>query len=131
MVYIKPYPNGMSLGTVLNELSKLNSLGADYEVSEFNEIMVSVKCLIKPETSIILAPNVFYDLFNKNGAHIAGYEVCLSYDRKFLRFYINGSVILDVDYQVNSNYIYPKGRKLEIIEKLSQDFFDNPRFLSL
>lgn len=130
MMYIKPFPSGISAGMALDALSRLNSLKADYEMSVTNEIMVSVRCFLKPEMSNILVPNVFYDLYNKNGSPVTDLTVCLNYDRRYLRFYVYGHILLDIDYQDGSHFVYPEWRKPETIKELSRDIFGDPDFLT-
>ena len=120
----------MSAGMALDALSRLNSLRADYEMSVTNEIMVSVRCFLNPEMSNILVPNVFYGLYNKNGSPVTDLTICLNYDRRYLRFYVYGHILLDIDYQDGSHFVYPEWRKPETIKELSQDIFGDPDFLT-
>ena len=120
----------MSTDMALEALLKLNSLGAEYEVSVSNEIMVSVRCLIKPEISTILVPNVYYGLFNEYGTPIVDCDICLRYDRRFLKFHIHGSTVLEIDYQDGSYFIFPEWKKSGILEELGYKFFNDLNFLS-
>lgn len=120
----------MGPSMALDAISRLNSIGADYEVSVTNEIMVSARCLSRPETSIVLVPNVYYDLYNEHGSPMADCTVCLNYERRYLKFYAHGHIVLDIDYQDGTHFVYPEWKKPGTIKELSRDIFGDPDFLS-
>jgi hypothetical protein len=130
MMYVKPFPSMMSPDMALDAILRLNFIRADYEVSVTNEIMVSARCLTRPEMSILLVPNIYYDLYNEHGLSMTDYTVCLNYERRYLKFYIHGHVVLDIDYQDGTRFVYPEWKKPGTIKELSRDIFGDPDFLS-
>jgi hypothetical protein len=80
--------------------------------------------------SIILVPNVYYDLYNEHGSPVTDCTVCLNYKRQCLKFYAHGHIVLDVDYQDGTRFVYPEWKKPGTIKELSRDIFGDPDFLS-
>jgi hypothetical protein len=130
-MYIKPYPSEMSPEMALDALSRLNSSGIDYEISSTDEIMVSTRYLLKPETSSILISNVYYDLCDKHGSPMTYLRICLNYERRYLKFYAYESEFLEIDYRDGSRFVFPEWKKSETIKEISRGIFDDPDFLSI
>ncbi len=121
----------MSPDMALDAILRLNLIRADYEVSVTNEIMVSTRCLLGPEASPILIPNIYYDLYDKHGSPMTDLCICLNYERRYLKFYAYKREFLEIDYRDGSRFVFPEWKKSETIKEISQSIFDDPDFLSI
>ena len=129
MMYIKPFPPGMSVSMTLDALSRLNLIEADYEISVTNEIMVSIKDLFKESSLPMLVPNVYYDLYNKYGLQMTDCTVCLTYDRRYLKFYTHGYRYLEIDYQTGTPFVFPDYRSESLLHSIGLDCFGDSNYL--
>ena len=125
MTYIKPFPDGLPIDTLLQVISNMTTSGIDYEVSAANEVLIATKSFRRKEASNLLVPGIYYELISDKGVSL-DWRLVLKTGGDQISFYCGAYRALIIDYK-NSSIKAASGSWIEeTLEWMANEILGDP-----